>query len=200
MSIKEAARRALARHVAPPSSAAATVTVPAHAEASDFGDWEERAAICEHDGELTRAEAEALATHCHGSREASEGTRLAFWREKVADLAWLPCPRCAEPTWWGRLPSVATAFLDTWGTTAEALGWTDHDLFGVHISAPQARFDSMGLVPLLTGAEGRVVAVLTAEVAVIETRGKQSRFFRRLDGKSPVGTVLVWEISNEERT
>lgn len=64
MSIKEAARRALARHVAPPSSAAATVTVPAHAEASDFGDWEERAAICEHDGELTRADLQGL-----GSRQ-----------------------------------------------------------------------------------------------------------------------------------
>ncbi|MCW5713446.1 MAG: hypothetical protein KIT43_02865 [Bauldia sp.] len=34
-----------------------------------------------------------------------------------------------------------------------SLGWTTEDLFGVHPVAPAARYDCMGLVPLIGGGE-----------------------------------------------
>jgi hypothetical protein len=53
----------------------------------------------------------------------------------------------------------------TWGKTADRLGWTTLDLFGVHPTAPTARFDVMGLIPIL---RGRSVCVLTEKTATIE--------------------------------
>lgn len=64
-------------------SGVAICTICTNCTAQCNCEWEERAAIAEYDGGLSRAEAEALATHCHGSREASEGAQLAEQRRLV---------------------------------------------------------------------------------------------------------------------
>ena len=63
---------------------------------------------------------------------------------------------------WKTMAQDARAFLDRWGRAAHLLGWTALDLFGVHPDAPAARFDVMGLVPMLNGR--RVIAI-TKEAA-----------------------------------
>jgi hypothetical protein len=52
---------------------------------------------------------------------------------------------------WPSLVDDAEVFLARWGEAAHLLGWTALDLFGVHPAAPAARFDVMGLLPLLRG-------------------------------------------------
>lgn len=80
--------------------------------------------------------------------------------------------RSEPPAWasaerWSELVADTESFLVTWGKTADRLGWTTLDLFGVHPIAPTARFDVMGLIPIL---RGRSVCVLTEKTATIECK------------------------------
>jgi hypothetical protein len=74
--------------------------------------------------------------------------------------------------------SDAESFLSRWGTVAHSLGWTAVDLFGVHPVAPAARFDVMGLFPLLHG--GAVIA-LTEDAATIRRSSNAILTYRRGD-------------------
>jgi hypothetical protein len=88
---------------------------------------------------------------------------------------------------WEPLVADGTLFLDRWAADAERLGWTTLDLFGVHPVAPAARYDVMGLVPLINGG---AVVQLTEATATIE-RSRLSRLtYRRT---KPVGAVPIWE-------
>jgi hypothetical protein len=49
------------------------------------------------------------------------------------------------------LLSDAKGFLDRWGHEAERLGWLPDELFGLHPTAPMARYDHMGLLWMLRG-------------------------------------------------
>jgi hypothetical protein len=85
---------------------------------------------------------------------------------------WKELKRSEPPSWasaerWRELAADAEGFLMTWGNTADRLGWTTLDLFGVHPTAPTARFDVMGLIPIL---RGRSVCVLTEKTATIECK------------------------------
>ena len=80
--------------------------------------------------------------------------------------------RSEPPAWasaerWSELVADAESFLVTWGNTADRLGWTTLDLFGVHPTAPTARFDVMGLIPIL---RGQSVCVLAEKSATIECK------------------------------
>jgi hypothetical protein len=68
-------------------------------------------------------------------------------------------------------------FLETWGSQAADLGWTGDDLFGLHPTAPLARYDAMGLVWLL---RGRTVERLTATEATIRASAGTTLSFRRV--------------------
>ena len=71
----------------------------------------------------------------------------------------------------------------------DRLGWDVLDLFGVDHRAPLARYDAMGLVPLL---HGRRVVELHADKAVIEDhQGQRTSFARQ---PAPAGRVAVWEL------
>ena len=74
--------------------------------------------------------------------------------------------------------SDAESFLGRWGDTAHQLGWTAVDLFGVHPVAPAARFDIMGLLPLLQG--GAVIA-LTEDAATIRRQSGATLTYPRSD-------------------
>jgi hypothetical protein len=83
---------------------------------------------------------------------------------------------------WHGLISDAESFLSDWGSTAHLLGWTSLDLFGVHPIASAARFDVMGLIPILNGAD---VLALTSQTATVRrTSGAVLTFRRPEHGKA----------------
>jgi hypothetical protein len=61
-------------------------------------------------------------------------------------LSWASAER------WRQLVADAENLLSGWSETADRLDWATLDLFGVHSTAPAARFDVMGLIPILRGA------------------------------------------------
>ena len=77
---------------------------------------------------------------------------------------------------WDGLLSDAENFLTRWGGVAQLLGWTSLDLFGVHPVAPAARFDVMGLIPILNGAE---VLALTSQTATMRRVSSAVQTYRR---------------------
>jgi hypothetical protein len=83
------------------------------------------------------------------------------------------CPNGVPVERWQRALADAGSFFALWGDTAERLGWTADDLFGLHPTAPLSRMDHMGLVWLLKGER---VVLLTATEARLE-RG--SAYYRR---------------------
>jgi hypothetical protein len=76
--------------------------------------------------------------------------------------------------------SDARRFLAEWGAKAERLGWMGQDLFGLHLTAPLARYDLMGLVWLL---RGRPVIALTETEALIRNVSGSTLRFRRISIK-----------------
>jgi hypothetical protein len=127
--------------------------------------FEELAAILEFDEGLPRAEAEALA-----DRDTREAERDAS--PYASALAALPaqCPAYVSEDRWHQAIIDATAFATEWGPEAQALGWREPELLGLHPVPEQpaanydrlARLDDMGLIWLL---RGRPVVALTATEA-----------------------------------
>ena len=72
------------------------------------------------------------------------------------------CPAGVPATRWQACLDDAAVFLGVWEAQAEALGWRADELFGLHPSAPLARYDRMGLLWLM---RGRRVIELTASAA-----------------------------------
>src|SRR4051794_18353018 len=54
------------------------------------------------------------------------------------------CPNGVPVERWQRALADAGSFFALWGDTAERLGWTADDLFGLHPTAPLSRMDCMG--------------------------------------------------------
>jgi hypothetical protein len=84
---------------------------------------------------------------------------------------------------WQRAVDDGRLFIVQWGERAEALGWTAHDLFGLHDPPEQhgpnyrrlSRYDVIGPIWLL---HGRPVVALTADRAVIGTARNGLTFYR----------------------
>ncbi len=116
------------------------------------------------------------------------------WVQGVADLMVMP----PHPAWkdgdWHILQEDALRFLQKWPGQARRLGWEALDLFGVHPTAPTARFDCMGLVPLL---KGRPMLALTDDSAAIKAASSGTLTFRRR-AAPPVEWCLVWELAAPE--
>jgi hypothetical protein len=126
-----------------------------------------------------------------------EGSVLAEWHAILAGLK-----RCGPADWlshdqWSGLLSDAENFLTRWGSAAHLLGWTALDLFGVHPIAPAARFDVMGLIPILNRAEVLAITSQTATMrrvsSAVQTYPRPkvsgaiviSQLFPELTGRSP---------------
>jgi hypothetical protein len=77
---------------------------------------------------------------------------------------------------WHEALNDGRRFLEIWGKRAADLGWTGDDLFGLHPTAPLARYDAMGLVWLL---RGRPVVALTATEAIIRASAGTTLRFRK---------------------
>ena len=84
------------------------------------------------------------------------------------------CPDRVEPARWQQCIADASRFVSSWGDKAAALGWTAHELFGLHPVPAQpapsycrlARYDRTGLLWLL---QGRPVIALTDNAGTIRT-------------------------------
>jgi hypothetical protein len=138
-------------------------SAPAWSEAE-----EERAAIIEHDGGVSRAWAEGFA-RLHPDRPPGD-VPLRRWRRFVDDVG---------------------LFLDKWARYAAALGWGPYDLFGCDRDRPFARIDQAGLLWLLNGDK---LIALSENTATIETRTGARQTYRR----KPSGEhrVLAWELAS----
>jgi len=92
---------------------------------------------------------------------------------KVFGILQLRPPALVPIERWRQCVRDGSRFLATWGSQAEALGWTSADLFGLHQPPEQphpsyrrlSRYDCTGLIWLL---EGRLVVALTEATAAIE--------------------------------
>ena len=112
------------------------------------------------------------------------------WTQGVADLLAMPCPASCPAERWEALREDSYTFLRDHAAQAHDLGWTALDLFGVHPEKPWARFDCMGLVPLLNGAG--VTALSDIEVVIEKPSGARLTFRRRT--MAPDEACLVWEL------
>jgi hypothetical protein len=94
------------------------------------------------------------------------------------------CPDYVDIGRWQRCIADARRFLRSWGSQAEALGWTAKDLFGLHKPPPNphpsynrlSRYDQTGLIWFL---QGRVVVALTTTIAAIEPFGGAPTKYRK---------------------
>jgi hypothetical protein len=139
----------------------------AAAYAAAAPDYEERAAIIEYDGKVSRP-----------------------WAEPLARLCTMACPPAYSLDRWYRLIDDAGRFADEWAVIAEALGWTPMEVFGVGRAAPEARHDLKGLVALL---DGWTVTAIAADKATVQNprTGKVLSIYRK---PAAVGQVMLWEL------
>jgi hypothetical protein len=117
-----------------------------------------------------------------------EGSVLAEWHAILAGLKRRgPAGWFSHEQWRGILFD-AENFLTRWGSAAHLLGWTAIDLFGVHPVAPAARFDVMGLIPILNGAE---VLALTSQTATMRRVSSAVQTYRRPEGG---GAIVISQL------
>jgi hypothetical protein len=113
------------------------------------------------------------------------------WAEGYAALSMMPPPVGFTPERWRRIVDAAGIFIDRWAAKAAGCGWSATDVFGCHPSAPDARFDAMGLVLMLDRAE---VVDVDPDGADLMARagGVRTRYYRR---PLPPETISLWEIA-----
>jgi hypothetical protein len=107
------------------------------------------------------------------------------------------CPELVPVDRWQAAVDDGRRFLARWGEQAEALGWTSHDLFGLHTPPAAAhpsysrlsRYDETGLIWVL---RGRPVVALTTATAAIESPTGAVAIYRRHNKPAlgPVGDSL----------
>ena len=161
-------------------------TSPKHPDPAAF---EERSAICEHDGGSPRQEAETLAARERGFSDASSLHRelVARWATEIERLATLPTvsPDGAEAL------KQARAFIrHGWALQAVRLGWDEAELFGVCPRAPWQSLDRKG------AAFGSAVQAVTAEVVAYVGGLRRYRAQVNNDG----GAVPIWELAHDDPT
>jgi len=128
-------------------------------------------------------------TNFTGDEDQNEqGGSPAEWHAILAELEQRSCPDWLAPDRWEAVLSDAENFLSRWGAAAHALGWTALDLFGVHPTVPAARFDVMGLIPILHGGE---VVALTERAATIRRSSNAVLAYRRPDQTDAVCITQV---------
>jgi hypothetical protein len=109
------------------------------------------------------------------------------------------CPDFVPNDRWKRAIEDAQSFLAIWGTQADALGWTERELFGLHPVPTKphpsfhllSRYDIVGLIWLL---HGRPVIALTETEATILAPSGANLMYRRHN--TMVATALADSIDN----
>ena len=104
------------------------------------------------------------------------------------------CPDHIPVDRWQQCVEDGRRFLATWGSQAQALGWTSADLFGLHTPPDKphpsyrrlSRYDATGLVWLL---DGRSVVALPADSASIRNPDTGSITTYRKHNKPTLGPL-----------
>jgi hypothetical protein len=117
------------------------------------------------------------------------GAIPAEWARHIALLKSNEPRLGMSPLHWSQFVRDARRFLAEWGAEAARLGWSAEDIFGVHPLAPEARYDLMGLVPLIRGNE---VVGISEHRATIGTPGGGHMTYYRY--RPNTGAVAVWEL------
>jgi hypothetical protein len=113
---------------------------------------------------------------------------ITEWTEGILLMLSLSRPACIKPDRWRLIIADSHRFVDRWGTSAVALGWSTLDIFGANPTHPVERLDYAGVVLLLHGDE---VVALTDDSARIRTgSGALLTYYRR----PRQGAVPLWEL------
>jgi hypothetical protein len=141
---------------------------------------------------------DALEAKSSSDRSAKSDISLPFGRfgrfGRIYSLLEARCPDHVPADRWQQAVENGRAFLATWGSQAEALGWTSADLFGLHTPPEQphpsyrrlSRYDCTGLVWLL---RGRQVVALSEATAAIENPETGSITVYRKHNKPALGPL-----------
>lgn len=100
------------------------------------------------------------------------------WAEGYARLLTLPPLVNVPPGRWKIFVDDCGRFLDRWAGTADALGWTASELFGVGCRNPVGAVHLAGLLWLLRGAD---LIALTETVATIRLPSGAVQTYIRMD-------------------
>ncbi|MEO0621306.1 MAG: hypothetical protein AAFU49_09590 [Pseudomonadota bacterium] len=108
----------------------------------DLDAFEERAAIAEHDGGLSRAEAETFAAQEQGFETPAGlvSAAVAGWRDRLEALARTE----ASPGGRDCIAQALRFIADGWAGKAVMLGWSELELFGTDVHASWERHDRLG--------------------------------------------------------
>jgi hypothetical protein len=149
----------------------------------DPGAFEERAAIIEHDGGLSRQQAKTQTAQEQGFDDADSlhGESVRRWTAEIERLAKLPA---VSPDGAKALKRAQLFLREGWALQAARLGWDEVELFGVCPVAPWRRLDRKG------AAFGGAVQVVTHEAIAYVGGLRRYRAIINNDG----GAVLIWEL------
>jgi hypothetical protein len=117
------------------------------------------------------------------------GAIPAEWARHIALLKSNEPRLGMSPLHWSQFVRDARRFLAEWGAEAARLGWSAEDVFGMHPLAPEARYDVMGLVPLIRGNE--VVSISEQRATIRTPGGGHMTYYRH---RPNTGAVAVWEL------
>jgi hypothetical protein len=125
------------------------------------------------------------------NRAHSIGWRVpADWIDGLGHMQRRTCPIAITPKHWLQLEDAAKRFLELWGEQAAGLGWSALDVFGCHPERPSDRYDCMGLVWTVTGADlqamGSGVAALRTRSGRLITVSKSADVHER---------ILIWDLA-----
>jgi hypothetical protein len=111
------------------------------------------------------------------------------WRDGLAKLQAMSCPRHFKSNRWELLISDARRFIDEWALQCASLGWTTLETFGVNPQAPDTRHDGKGLVVLLGGHH---LIDIWADKATVRSpsSGNVLTIYRR----RTLGQITVWDL------
>lgn len=113
-----------------------------------------------------------------------------LWAKGYARLCLMPEPSNYKRRDWEHLINNTGLFLDRWGKEAAAAGWHEYDLFAVHKVAPLARYDQMGLLPLLETST--VTAISEEGASLLSDHGAIQQWRRK--PYDPATAITVWEL------
>jgi len=125
-------------------------TSPKHPDPTAF---EERSAICEHDGGSPRQEAETLAARERGFSDASSLHRELVERW-ATEIEWLTTLPAVSPDGAEALKRARAFIRQGWALQAVRLGWDEVELFGV---CPSARLRDFAGLGIAFGGEIKVI-------------------------------------------
>lgn len=119
----------------------------------------------------------------------------APWCDGVTRLAARAPPDGIKPARWAALASASVYLVRQHGAALHAAGWDALDLFGLHPFVPAAWPDCMGLAWLL---DGRALASVTPEAALIIAHGGHRLRARRMGTQARRLAALAWDLGRKK--